>query len=328
METSLIPGGTQGKLKSYWNRPGGKFGTAALLAGLGALGFYVVPILTTIVWNMVNFGIACASAAILTYCLTHRKLRLSAFYFYEILMKNLVGLVWKIDPFIIADDLIKDMKKDREKLRNQLVEIEGEKERIAMKIAERQRDQEKQTNQAKVMRQQNNMMGAGNAMRQEARFGEFVRQLTPIRDSLAKVGDHLKKVFDNSKYLIEDAENELEVKKDLYSAVTKGNNGLQRALRLLEGDPETKLLAAQSMEYLKDDIAGKVANIKLAMHTTSEFVAKIDLENATYEMEGLARLEQLTLDENFRLTPDAERVHIPASPNAVKPLQSAYGDLI
>lgn len=327
METSLIPGGTQEKLKSYWNRPGGKFGTIALIGLLGAAGFYLIPILTTIVWNLVNFGIACACAAVLTYCLSHRTLRLSAFYFYEILMKGLVGLVWKIDPFVIADDLIKDMKKDREKLRTQLIDIDGEKERIAMKIAEKERDMQKQINQAKVQREQGNTMGVGNSMRQESRLRDFIRQLTPIKDSLEKVGNHLKKVYDSSKYLIEDAENELEIKKDLYVSVTKGNNGLQRALRLLDGDPEKKLLAAQSMEYLKNDIAGKVANIKLAMHTTSEFVAKIDLENATYEMEGLARLEQLTIDENFRLTPGAEMVPATAR-TVVTPVQSAYKDLI
>ena len=53
------------KLKSYWNRPGGKFGTLVALAGLGALGLFVLPILTTIVWNTINFGIALVVGGVL-----------------------------------------------------------------------------------------------------------------------------------------------------------------------------------------------------------------------------------------------------------------------
>src|SRR3954468_5902221 len=127
METQIFPTDTKEQLKSYWNRPGGKFGTLAGLGILGAIGYYVLPILTSIVWNTANFGIALACLGIFLYCITHRKLRLSLFYFYEILMKKLVGVVIELDPFIIAEDYIHDMEKQREKLYQQSVEVDGQK---------------------------------------------------------------------------------------------------------------------------------------------------------------------------------------------------------
>ena len=81
METNIFPTSKQ-ELKSYWNRPGGKFGIFAGLAVLGAIAYFVIPILTTIVWNTINFGIALVCLAIFIYAITHRKLRLILFYWF------------------------------------------------------------------------------------------------------------------------------------------------------------------------------------------------------------------------------------------------------
>ena len=82
METNIFPASKQ-ELKSYWNRPGGKFGVVAGIGILSAIGYFVVPILTSIVWNTLNFGIALGCLGIFLYAVTHRKLRLSLFYFYS-----------------------------------------------------------------------------------------------------------------------------------------------------------------------------------------------------------------------------------------------------
>src|SRR5438477_9204897 len=103
METQIFPNSQQ-ELKSYWSRPGGKFGTLIGIAILAVIGYYVFPILSTIVWNTLNFGIALVCLALFIYAITNRKLRLSLFYFYEILMKKLVGIVIELDPFVIAED--------------------------------------------------------------------------------------------------------------------------------------------------------------------------------------------------------------------------------
>src|ERR1041385_2326738 len=112
METDIFPTSKQ-ELKSYWNRPGGKFGIIAGLGILAVIGYFVFPILTGIVWNTINFGIALVCLGIFLYCISHRKLRLSLFYFYEILMKKLVGIVIELDPFIIAEDYLEDMEGQR-----------------------------------------------------------------------------------------------------------------------------------------------------------------------------------------------------------------------
>ncbi len=302
MNTNPFPtGNAEQKLKSYWNRPGGKFGVIAGIGILLAIAYFVVPILTQIVWNTVNFGIALACLGIFLYCITHRKLRLSFYYLYEILMKKLVGLVIELDPFIIAEDYIQDMEKQRQKLYEQSVDVDAQKEKLNMKLVEKEKEKNQLLSRAQAAKENNMLPELGNATRQVARLEEYVKQLSPIRDSLARIGDYLTKVHKNSAYLIEDAKNELELKKDLYKSVNSGNKALSSALKIFEGDPEKKLMVEQSMEHLKEDIAAKLANIKKAISYSSDFMRSIDLDNATYEKEGLKMLDNFNPDTELKL---------------------------
>jgi hypothetical protein len=301
METQIFPTDAQ-QLKSYWNRPGGKFGTIAAIGILGLIGYYVLPILTSIVWNTVNFGIALACLGIFLYMITHRKLRLSLFYFYEILMKKLVGVVIELDPFIIAEDYINDMQEEREKLYKQSTEVDGQKEKIDLKIREKESEISKLMTKAQAAKERDMMPELGNATRQIGRLNEYIKQLTPIRDNLSRIGDYLTRIHKNSAYLIEDAKNELELKRDLYKSVTSGNRALTSALKIFKGDPEKKLMVEQSMEFLKEDIASKLANMKKAISYSSDFMRSIDLDNATYEKEGLRMLESFNPENEFKLT--------------------------
>jgi hypothetical protein len=326
MDTNIFPAGPQDKLKSYWNRPGGKVGVLIGLGLIGVIAYFVVPILTKMIWNTLNFSIALVCLGVFLYCITHRKLRLSLFYLYEIIMKKLVGLVIELDPFIIAEDYIGDMEKQREKLYTQSVDVDGQKEKIDLKIGEKEKEMKQMLTRAQAAKDNNMMPELGNATRQVARINEYIKQLAPIRDSLAKIGDYLTKVHKNSGYLIEDARNELELKKDLYKSVTSGNKALNSALKIFKGDPEKKLMVEQSMEYLKDDIAGKLANMKKAISYSTDFMRSIDLDNATYEVEGLKMLETFDMEKELKLTPQWQPSNAPVVPGKVA--TDNYNDLL
>jgi hypothetical protein len=318
MNTEIFPNSPQ-ELKSYWNRPGGKFGIVAGMIILAAIGYYVLPILTSVVWNTFNFIVAVVCLLLLIYAVTHRKLRLSLFYFYEILMKKLVGIVIELDPFIIAEDYLGDMEEQREKLYTQSVEVDGQKEKINLKIKEKKSEIDKLMSKAQVAKEKNLLPELGNATRQIGRLNEYVAQLTPIYENLSRIGDYLTKIHKNSAYLIEDAKNELELKKDLYKSVTSGNQALSSALKMFNGDPEKKLLVEQSMEFLKEDIAGKLASMKKAISYSADFMQSIDLDNATYEKEGLKMLDSVN--------PDAYKLNATSTAQSIPPAND-YNDLL
>ena len=141
-----------------------------------------------------------------------------------------------------------------------------------------------------------------NATRQIGRLNEYINQLTPIRENLHKIGQQLTHIHKNSAYMIEDAKNELELKRDLYKSVTSGNRALSSAMKIFKGDPEKKLMVEQSMEVLKEDIARKLPNMKKALSYSTDFIRSIDLDNATYEKEGLKLLEKFNLENDGKLS--------------------------
>lgn len=291
MQTDIFPS-QQSKLKSYWRRPGGKFG---IIVGIGLIlvaGYFLVPVLTKITWNILNLGIAAVCLGGFLYMITHRKLRMGLFYSYEMLMKKVVGLVIQMDPFIIAEDYIIDMEEEREKLYRLSIDVDTQKERIELKIKEKQTEINRLMTRAQTAKEKEMMPELTNATRQIGRLNEYISQLNPIRENLTKIGTYLTQIHKNSAYLIEDARNELELKKDLYKSVTSGNKALSSAMKIFKGDPEKKLMVEQSMESLKDNIAGKLASMKKAINYSSDFMRSIDLDNATYEKEGLKLLEE------------------------------------
>ena len=74
------------------------------------------------------------------------------------------------------------------------------------------------------------------------------------------------------------------------------------------------------MEFLKEDIAGKLANMKKAISYSSDFMKSIDLDNATYEKEGLKMLDKFNPDSEFKLAVSSRQ--------STGTSGSDYGDLL
>jgi hypothetical protein len=85
----------------------------------------------------------------------------------------------------------------------------------------------------------------------------------------------------------------------------------------------------QSMELLKSDIAAKLGNMKQAIAASSEYMKSIDLDNATFEEEGMKMLEKFDPDKDFQLTSTTvQQANAPVQQELGKITAGAYDNLI
>ena len=70
------------------------------------------------------------------------------------------------------------------------------------------------------------------------------------------------------------------------------------------------------MEYLKEDIADKLGNMKKAISYSSDFMRSIDLDNATYEQQGLEMLENYVPADRLNSSSAPVRLDAPVSPRS------------
>jgi hypothetical protein len=305
------------KIKSYWNRPGGKLGTVVGLGALAAMGYWAFPIMTKIVWNTLNFGIGLTCLAAFIFIITNRKFRMALTYMWEILMKYTFGLVFTWDPFIIAEDDIKDMKNQREKARSQAVEVDTQKEATTMKLKEKTDEINRLMTKARVAQKNNMSSDLALISDQIQGYKDYIEQLTPMLANLTRISTFLTKFDESAGRTIERAETQLELKKDLYREVTAGNKAISTALRFFKGDPEKKLLVQQSMDAFRLDVASKLANMKKAMSLSSDYMRSIDLDKATSEEQGLKMIESMDSDKAFSLDLPTDASTISSAPGKI-----------
>ena len=111
---------------SFWKRPGGKVGTILPILGLGIGGWFLLPILTTIIWNTINFGIACGVAfGLYLFLFTKNRLKTFIGIGWELLMRGIVNIFDDIDPFIIGQKKIDKARADRENIKVEAQKVLG-----------------------------------------------------------------------------------------------------------------------------------------------------------------------------------------------------------
>ncbi|HMX40958.1 MAG TPA: hypothetical protein PKD78_11540, partial [Saprospiraceae bacterium] len=86
------------KPKTFWQRPEGVTGGLFMVAGLAAAAYFLLPILTTIVWQGVNLAIGLGVLAAIIYMVLDPKMRNLVWYMYKSVMRWITGIFVNIDP--------------------------------------------------------------------------------------------------------------------------------------------------------------------------------------------------------------------------------------
>jgi len=282
--------------KSFLARPEGKVGLVVTVAAVVAAGyglFIVLPVLITLVTNVLYLAALCGVAGFFIYFCADGRVRAFAAYLYKSFFRLLTGFFIELDPIGILRHHISELREKLEAMRAQLGNLHGQIRRVERLMAENseQRDHAlalAHTGQRDPTHADTSRLQARHAIKLEdsnARLGAMQAQMQTLFRML-------KKLSDTSELVLEDMQTTVDIKTRERSSIKAAYSAYRGALSILQGQSEGRELYDRAMEFLNDDYAKKLGEIELFMDFSAGVIESADLERLAYDARATERLEE------------------------------------
>lgn len=280
------------KPKSFWERPEGVAGGIFLVAGIGAAAYYLLPILSKIVWEGVNLVIGLGVLGALVYVVLDPKMRNLVWYMYKSVMRWITGMFVQIDPIGILKSYIEDLKDNLGKMNGQISNLKGQMYKLSEMIKQNQKDIQNNLGLASKAKE----IGKESIMvlkaRKAGRLQESNMKLDDLYKRMEVLYRVLTKMYENSQIMLEDLSDQVVVKEQEYKAIKASHSAMRSAQAILTGNSDKKYMYDMALEAMANDVGQKVGEMERFMDMSKSFMDSIDLQNGVFEEEGMQLLEK------------------------------------
>jgi len=282
--------------KGFWKRPEGVTGgifLAGIIVGGGYLLYKFMPFIVSLLQNTLKATIFFVLLAALLYVLFDRKFRTLVWYMYKSIMRAITSWFVQIDPIGILETYIEDLYKNLREMDGHIAKLKGQIAKLQRTIDENSREMEESLKMAEQAKKAGNKDILIINTRQYGRLEESNKRYKELLGKMEILYRILSKMYKNSGYLIKDIENEVRMRKQERAAIRAGYSAMKRAMSIINGDPDKKMMFDMAMEAIVDDVSNKVGEMERFMEVSSTFIDSIDLQNGVYEQKGLELLEKM-----------------------------------
>jgi phage shock protein A len=294
--TDITSNDLKTKSKNFWQRPEGKLGALVLIAGIVLLLVYYQPIfafiigllqstITTIALGLVVF--------ILLYIIIDKRARNLIWYMYKSFMRWITKLFVQLDPIKILESYVEYLKKNMRQMNTQIGKLKGQISELKTTMLKNKKEMEQSLKLAEQAKKQGKNELVTINTRQYGRLKESNERYNQLLQKMQILYKVLSKIHINSGYLIQDTENEVRMRKQELKAIKAGHSAMKRAMNIIQGDPDKKMIFDMATETVVEDIHSKIGEMERFIELSGSFIDSIDLQNGVYEQEGLDLLEKM-----------------------------------
>ena len=283
------------KKKSFWRRPEGKLGAFFLIAGAAIVAIYHVPIfnfITSLLKGTISTIALGAVVLALLYMIFDKRVRNLIWYMYKSFMRWVTGLFVQIDPIKILENYVDYLKKNMRKMNMHITQLKGQVSQLKTIILKNKREMEHSIKLAEQAKKQGKNELITINTRQYGRLKETNERYQKLLDKMLVLYKVLNKIHVNSGYLIQDTENDVRMRKQELKAIKTSHSAMKRAMSIIQGDPDKRLIFDMATETVVEDIHNKIGEMERFIEISGSFIDSIDLQNGIYEQEGLEILEK------------------------------------
>jgi phage shock protein A len=290
------------KPKSFWSKPEGTTG-ALVIGAIVVVGGYLLwsflPALIILLQNAVYATILGIILFALIFMILDKRLRTIIWYFYKSIMRTITGLIIQLDPIKILETYIQSLQESMEKMNEHITTLAQEVTKLRNAVNKNKKDMENNLSYASEAKKHNNGKEAALSARQAERLRESNVRLIDLLAKLESVYNMLKRVYENAGYLLQDTENEVDIKKREYVSLKAGHSAFKAAMKVIKGDPDELEIFNMSMEAVSNDISNKIGEMERFMELSASAMTKVDIQNAVFEEQGFQLLEQWEKDSSI-----------------------------
>jgi phage shock protein A len=282
------------KPKSFWERPEGVTGQifgVALIAGAGYLLYQALPYIITLLQNTIYAVLLGVAAVMIGFVVTDKRFWRLGKYLYMSLMRKITQMFVEIDPIGIMKNYVRELQGKLVNMNKRIAQLNGMIRSCKEEIAKNEKVKDsalKMVNEAKK-----NGKATVIAL-QSRKAGRMTDANLSYQDLLTKLEllyRVLIKYQDVSQFLIEDMQQEIDVKSRKKEMADAAHSAMKSAMSIIKGDPDSKELFNMANEYLAADYAMKIGEIEDFVRLSDSFMSSVDLQNGVYEAEAIKMLE-------------------------------------
>ena len=268
-----------------------KLGTGLLISAASLYGlYYLLPILSTIVWEGINLLIGIGVLGILLYIGPTLIKKLPIIN--AKIAKILTGWIIAWDEFIIQEMAINQAEQDREEIKDQISILEGEKAKKEDELEEANFKLKESTSIINELRTSSNQEDSelNFYVNEMVRQQDFINSIEPLKNNISELSEMCKKIYTATGLKIKDARAELKLQKSKLESLTAGQKAMNKALSIFtEKSPE--LIMAE--EQVKTIISQKIGSIRNSVDIIKPLMQEKALKDKIKIKNALNQLNQL-----------------------------------
>jgi hypothetical protein len=292
--------------KSFWKRPEGPFGMvvlAALIVGAGIGLYKILPFLITLLQNTLYAGALTAVLIAVLWLAFNPTFRAALKNLFESSVRWFASWVVETDPIGILRNNLDDMKKEKASLDQTLQRFAGSDERLQRSIAAKNdeitslgRKAAKAEQMAAAatdpMERERLLLERQTFLEKAGMLMQGVKQLQALQEQTSKMlstFQHWSQIADSK---IQRTENKVSFLAEQRKMILDAKATLGVGQRLLRGNPEQLKMVDMALEYLEDDTARTLGEIREFSRYTDKLLTDDQIESGAMADEAASKFAE------------------------------------
>jgi hypothetical protein len=294
--------------KSFWKRPEGPFGVVVLIALIlaGSYALYIIlPYLIALLTNVLYASVLAGVLVAIGWLVLNPTFRNAVKNLFQNIVRWFASWVVETDPIGILRNNLDDMKKEKNSLDQTVQRFSGSEERLQRNIAAK--NDEINTLGRKATKAEQMAGGTSDQMERErlllqrqtflekaGMLMQGVKQLQALEDQTSKMLNtfqHWSQIADSK---IQRTDNKVSFLAEQRKMILDAKATLGVGQRLLRGNPEQLKIVDMALDYLEEDTARTLGEIREFSRYTDKLLTNEQIESGAAADEAAARFAEFS----------------------------------